>query len=95
LMSIRYGTAYIVLASNAGAPHHPDWFHNLIAHPHVMVEVKEATFTTDAIVATGAEREQIWAHVLAVAPFFAEHQAKIARQIPVIILQQTEADQDD
>jgi deazaflavin-dependent oxidoreductase (nitroreductase family) len=25
----------IIVASNAGAPHHPSWFHNLRAHPHV------------------------------------------------------------
>jgi deazaflavin-dependent oxidoreductase (nitroreductase family) len=92
-MYIPYKTSYTVLASNAGAVRHPDWFHNLIAHPHVTVEVKGTTFTTEAIVATGTEREQMWAQVLVAAPFFAEHQAKIARQIPVIILQQREADQ--
>jgi deazaflavin-dependent oxidoreductase (nitroreductase family) len=29
------GERVIIVASNAGAPHHPSWFHNLRAHPHV------------------------------------------------------------
>jgi len=27
-----------VFASKAGAEHHPDWYHNLVAHPQVKVE---------------------------------------------------------
>jgi deazaflavin-dependent oxidoreductase (nitroreductase family) len=29
------GERVIIVASNAGAPHHPGWFHNLRAHPQV------------------------------------------------------------
>ena len=28
----------LVIASAGGAPHHPAWFHNLVAHPQVTVE---------------------------------------------------------
>jgi deazaflavin-dependent oxidoreductase (nitroreductase family) len=29
------GERVIIVASNAGAPHHPSWFHNIRAHPDV------------------------------------------------------------
>jgi deazaflavin-dependent oxidoreductase (nitroreductase family) len=29
------GERVIIVASNAGAPHHPSWFHNICAHPDV------------------------------------------------------------
>lgn len=32
------GDSYVVIASKAGADHHPSWFHNLVAHPDVTVE---------------------------------------------------------
>ena len=31
---------YAVFGSKAGAPSHPDWFHNLVANPRASVEVK-------------------------------------------------------
>jgi deazaflavin-dependent oxidoreductase (nitroreductase family) len=76
----------IVLASNAGAPKHPDWYHNLVAHPEVTVEVGNETFDATAVVTEGPERQRIWTKVVAQYPFFADHQAKITRQIPVIVL---------
>lgn len=87
MMAIRDGDRYIVIASNAGAPRHPDWYWNLIAHPDVTVEVGKETFDAVATVAEGKEREQLWAKVLQAGPFFADHQAKVKRQIPVIILE--------
>jgi deazaflavin-dependent oxidoreductase (nitroreductase family) len=76
----------IVLASNAGAPKHPDWYRNLVAHPEVTVEVGNETFNATAVVTEGSERERIWTKVVGQYPFFADHQAKITRQIPVIVL---------
>jgi hypothetical protein len=34
----------------------------------------------------GAERQQLWTRIVAQHPFFADHQAKTTRQIPVIAL---------
>src|SRR3984957_19831062 len=31
--------AVVVLASNRGAPRHPDWYYNLVAHPSTTVEI--------------------------------------------------------
>lgn len=84
------GDQLIVIASNAGAPAHPDWYHNLLAHPEVTVEVATETYDATAIVTTGAERRRIWDMVVARYPFFTEHQAKITREIPVITLARRE-----
>ena len=86
MMYIPDGDRLLVIASNAGAPTHPDWYRNLLAHPEVTVEVGNETFKAIAIVTDGSERQGLWTRVVELYPFFADHQAKIARQIPVIVL---------
>jgi len=87
MMYIPDGDRLLVIASNAGAPAHPDWYRNLVAHPQVTVEVGKETYAVSAKVTEGAERERLWNRVVEQYPFFAEHQAKISRQIPVIALE--------
>ena len=90
MMAVRDEGRLFVIASNAGAPAHPDWYRNLVAHPTVTVEVGTETFEATAVVLEGAEREQVWDRVTARYPFFADHQAKITRRIPVIALERRE-----
>jgi deazaflavin-dependent oxidoreductase (nitroreductase family) len=87
MMYIPDGKRFLVIASNAGAPAHPAWYHNLVAHPDVTVEVGAETFDAVAVVTTGAERDRLWARIVSLHPFFADHQAKVTRQIPVIALE--------
>jgi len=91
MMYVTVGDRLLVIASNAGAPTHPDWYRNLVAHPEVTVEVKNETYNATAIVTEGAEREQLWRNIVEQYPFFTEHQAKISRQIPVIALERRES----
>jgi deazaflavin-dependent oxidoreductase (nitroreductase family) len=86
MMFIPDGDRLLVLPSNAGAPRHPDWYHNLVANPDVTVEVTGDTYPARAIVTTGEERERLFSEVAAKYPFFHDHQAKITRQIPVVVL---------
>ncbi len=90
MMYIPAGDCLLVIASNLGAPTHPDWYHNLVAHPDVTVEVGTETFDATAVVTEGEERHQLWTRIVELYPFFAEHQAKTTRQIPVITLQRRE-----
>lgn len=90
MMYIPDGERLLVVASNAGAPRHPDWYRNLLAHPHVMVEVGTETFNAIAMVMEGEERQRLWTRIVELYPFFAEHQAKVTRQIPVIVLSRQE-----
>ncbi len=87
MMYIPDGERLLVIASNIGAPKHPDWYHNLVAHPRVTVEVGAETFEATAVVVEDPERRQVWARIVEQYPFFAEHQAKTTRQIPVIALE--------
>jgi deazaflavin-dependent oxidoreductase (nitroreductase family) len=87
IMYVPDGDRLLVIASNAGAPVHPDWYRNLAAHPEVTVEVGTETFDATAVVIDGAERQQLWARIVELYPFFTEHQAKVTRQIPVVALE--------
>jgi deazaflavin-dependent oxidoreductase (nitroreductase family) len=75
-----------VFASKAGAPTNPDWYHNLVAHPEVTVEVGVERFTAHASPVTGAERDRVYAAQATAYPGFAEYQEKTDRVIPVVEL---------
>jgi|SRR5215467_6046809 len=79
----------LVIASNAGAPDDPQWFRNLVADPHIHVEVGDESYDAIAVVTKGVEYDALWAHIVASYPFFAEHQARIDRTIPVVALERT------
>lgn len=81
------GNRLIIVASKLGSPTHPDWYHNLLAHPEVTVEVGNETYTATATVIQGEEREHIWAWAAEQFSFINDHQAKTTRQIPLIALE--------
>ena len=89
LMFHRDGDRVLIIASNIGAPRHPDWYVNLRADPSVTVEVGDETYTAAATTSTGEERERLWAMLKELYPFFVEHQAKTTRTIPVVLVRRT------
>ena len=86
LMYIPDGDHLLVLASNFGAPKHPDWYHNLLVHPSVTVEVGSQTYRATAAILVGLEREQTWARISERYPSLAQLQAQTRRQIPIVAL---------
>jgi deazaflavin-dependent oxidoreductase (nitroreductase family) len=78
--------AMVVIASKAGAPTNPDWYHNIKANPRFDAEVGTETFPVDAAELTGDERERTWSDVVAAMPGFGEYQTKTTRVIPVLKL---------
>jgi len=80
------GGAVAVFASKAGAPTHPDWYHNLLANSEVTAEIGNETRRFRARTATGDERERIWAQQKHEYPGFADYETKTDREIPVVIL---------
>ncbi len=80
----------LLIASKAGAPDNPDWFHNLLANPRASIEVgTEGTVTTQEVVARVAEpdeRDRLFEAVKQWSPGFAEYEANTTRTIPVVIL---------
>lgn len=77
----------IVIASHLGAPSHPDWYHNLVAHPEATVELGSERFPVRAVVIEGEERERLWNRLAGQMSFLAEHQKKTTRQIPLVALE--------
>ena len=80
------GDRLLIVASAAGSPKNPDWYHNLKANPQVPVEVGADTFPVVVEELAAAERAEKWAEITAVMPGFAEYQEKTSRVIPVLAL---------
>jgi deazaflavin-dependent oxidoreductase (nitroreductase family) len=77
-----------VFASKGGAPTNPDWFHNVVAHPEVGVELGSEQYPAIARVAGGEERSRIWEAQKAAFPNFEEYGRKTGgRKIPVVVLE--------
>jgi deazaflavin-dependent oxidoreductase (nitroreductase family) len=80
------GERLIVIASNAGQDNHPAWYYNLTANPDLTVEVGTDKYEATAAEVKGAERDELYARMVAVMPGFAEYEAKTERKIPVFAL---------
>lgn len=83
----RDGDRLVILASKGGAPTNPDWYHNLMAHPLVTVELGTERFQARAVEADDAEYERLYSQHATQMPGFAEYRRKTTRHIPVIILE--------
>ena len=86
----RDGENYVVAASKGGAPTHPGWYHNLLAHPEGTVEVGNEKFRVNAKpVAKGPERDRLYAEHARQMPHlgFAGYPQKTKRVIPVVVLE--------
>jgi deazaflavin-dependent oxidoreductase (nitroreductase family) len=78
--------AVVVLASNRGAARHPDWYHNLIAHPVTTAEIASDTWLVEARVVAGDERRTLLQPILATSPSAAAAVRATRREIPVVVL---------
>lgn len=79
----------IVIASNAGATDHPDWFINLRANPLVTIERGSERYQAHTVIAEGQERERLRAYIAKPMPYYAEHEQKTSRAIPIVILKRS------
>ena len=83
---VQEGDRLFVSASNGGMPTNPDWYHNILAHPEVTVEIGDRKFQAKAVAITGNERDEIYARQAKLMPNFAEYQQQTTRIIPVVEL---------
>ncbi|HWE10440.1 MAG TPA: nitroreductase family deazaflavin-dependent oxidoreductase [Solirubrobacteraceae bacterium] len=86
LAYLRDADRYVIFASKGGAPTHPDWYHNLRAHPEVAIEVGPETMRAVASEATGDERDRLFQAQVERSEQFGEYERKAGRAIPVIVL---------
>ena len=70
----REGNNYLLVASKGGAPDHPGWYKNLLAHPDVKIQVWDKVIPVRARTATAEEKEAR----------LADHDSAVARlrQVP-------------
>ncbi|MFD9206150.1 nitroreductase/quinone reductase family protein [Streptomyces sioyaensis] len=85
------GGRVLVIASAAGAPRHPAWFHNLVANPRVTVEAGVFTYEAQAVVLEGAERDRAFARAAEADPGWSVYQDRTERVLPVVALQEIPA----
>jgi deazaflavin-dependent oxidoreductase (nitroreductase family) len=78
------GGRVFVMASKAGAPRHPAWFHNVRANPSVTVELGDRSVPARAVVTEGEERDRLYALISGGA---AEYEQNTDRVFPVIVLE--------
>ena len=81
------GDRLIIVAAAIGSPKHPAWYHNLLAHPSVIVELGGERCRMFAIVAKGKERERLFNQHAQQVPVIVEYQEVAGRQLPIVILE--------
>ena len=86
LMRVRDGDAYVLIASQGGAPQDPVWVHNLRANPDVdLRDLAVVTPMRAREVTDPAERARLWKLAAAAFPPYDDYQKKTSRTIPVFV----------
>ena len=81
------GKNYLIVASNGGAPKHPNWYQNLVLNPKVEIQVGADKYTANARTATKEEKPRLWKIMAEIFPNYLDYQAKTTREIPVVIIE--------
>ncbi len=86
LMRVVDGNNYILVASQGGAPQHPQWYHNLKADPNVEIRDKTEVYSMRVReVVDPSERERLWKIAVEAFPNYQEYQNKTNRLIPIFL----------
>jgi deazaflavin-dependent oxidoreductase (nitroreductase family) len=86
----QHGDDYLVIASQGGAPDHPNWYKNLSADSEVEVQVKGDRFKARARTATPDEKPELWEIMTREWPDYDSYQRKTDREIPVVVLERVD-----
>jgi deazaflavin-dependent oxidoreductase (nitroreductase family) len=87
VMRVEHHGVYAAVASKGGAPEHPEWYYNLVAHPEVDLQDGPEPASYVARLAEGDERAEWWERAVAAFPNYAEYQQKTDREIPLFLLE--------
>jgi deazaflavin-dependent oxidoreductase (nitroreductase family) len=87
LLYVTDGGGYVVIGSNWGQPHHPEWSSNLLAQPAAQVTLGDRVLDVRATLVTGAERDRLWQMALQVWPAYGAYAGRTkGRQIRIFRL---------
>jgi len=86
LMRVQDGAAYVLVASQGGAPKNPVWVYNLRADPNVTIrDLADVRPMRVREVEDDAERERLWALCVAAFPPYEDYKNRTARRIPIFL----------
>jgi len=87
VMYFEDGDSVVVMASKAGQPTNPAWFHNLMTHPDTAVQTGATVRQVHARLTAGEERTRLWSRFVEMYPGseFYERNAG-PREIPIVAL---------
>lgn len=86
LLYVPHGDDVILVGSNWGGDKHPMWTKNLMADPDCEVTIKGVTRPMRAHLATGSERERLWAASVQQWPAYQHYQDNVGRELRVFLL---------
>ncbi|MFC5177556.1 nitroreductase family deazaflavin-dependent oxidoreductase [Nocardioides taihuensis] len=87
VMRVEHDGVYAAVASKGGAPEHPEWYHNFVADPHVLLQDGPEPQEYVARIVEGEERAVWWERAVAQFAPYAEYQQNTDREIPVFVLE--------
>ena len=91
LMRVADGKNYVLIASQGGAPTHPQWYFNLKADPNVEIRDRAEVFSMRVReVDDQEERQRLWELAVEAYPPYEDYQQKTDRLIPVFIAEPTD-----
>ena len=76
LLYVPDGDAYVVIGSNWGQAHHPNWSTNLLAHPDAIVTTAGHEVPVRARLVRGEERARLRAKLLDMWPAYATYEVR-------------------
>jgi deazaflavin-dependent oxidoreductase (nitroreductase family) len=80
-------SAWLVVASLAGASRHPGWLYNLAKQPQATVEFSDGRrVEVEAETLAGADLEAAWKRLETEAPEYPKYLSKTDRKIPIVRL---------
>ena len=80
------GADYVFVASNGGAPEHPGWYKDLVAHPDAKIQVWDKVLPVRARTGTLEDKRRVWPVMTAQWTDYDKYQAGTTREIPVVLL---------
>ena len=81
------GEGIVLIASRAGDDRHPDWYHNLVANPEVVIELGTERFEARARTAEEPERTRLFDERVSAMPRFGDYVEMTDRAIPVVVVE--------
>lgn len=86
LMRVEHAGSYAAVASQGGAPEHPTWYFNLVAHPEVELQDGPTRRRYIARLVEGEEKAEWWDRAVEAFENYADYQERTEREIPLFVL---------